>query len=130
MAKGKLDKIYIRDLLLRCIVGVNDWEREKKQDVLINITLYVDLRTAGKTDSIKDTADYKVIKQKVVEMVESSAYMLIERLAEEVANICLEHPRIPRVKVSLDKTGALRFARSVAIEIIREKKSDGTGASN
>jgi len=49
---------------------------------------------------------------------------LVERLAEQIANICLEHPRVQRVKVLLDKTGALRFARSVAVEIVREKESD------
>jgi FolB domain-containing protein len=123
MDKGKLDKIYIRDLLLRCIIGLYDWEREKKQDVLINITLYADIRTACQTDAIEDTVDYKAVKKKVVEMVESSSYMLVERLAESIAEICLEHPRVHRVKVLVDKTGALRFARSVGIEITREKQN-------
>ena len=125
MANRKLDKIHIRDLLIRCIVGIYDWEREKKQDVLINITLYADLKTACQTDRIEDTVDYKAIKQKVVNMVESSSYMLVERLAERVAEICLENPQVQRVKVLVDKTGALRFARSVGIEIVREQKSEG-----
>jgi len=73
MANKRLDKIHIRDLLLRCIVGLNDREREKEQDVLINITLYADLGAAGRTDRIEDTVDYKTIKQKVVDMVESSS---------------------------------------------------------
>jgi len=125
MAERELDKIHIRDLLIRCIVGIFDWEREKKQDVLINITLYADLGTACQTDRIEDTVDYKAIKQKVVNMVESSSYMLVERLAERVAEICLENPQVQRVKVLVDKTGALRFARSVGIEIVREQKSEG-----
>ncbi len=125
MAERELDKIHIRDLLIRCIVGIYDWEREKKQDVLINITLYADLKTACQTDRIEDTVDYKAIKQKVVDMVESSSYMLVERLAERVAEICLENPQVQRVKVLVDKTGALRFARSVGIEIVREQKSEG-----
>ena len=126
MANRKLDKIHIRDLLIRCIVGIYDWEREKKQDVLINITLYADLGTACQTDRIEDTVDYKAIKQKVVNMVESSSYMLVERLAERVAEICLENPQVQRAKVLVDKTGALRFARSVGIEIVREQKSEGS----
>jgi FolB domain-containing protein len=126
MAERELDKIHIRDLLIRCIVGIFDWEREKKQDVLINITLYADLKTACQTDRIEDTVDYKAIKQKVVNMVESSSYMLVERLAERVAEICLENPQVQRAKVLVDKTGALRFARSVGIEIVREQKSEGS----
>ncbi len=126
MAERELDKIHIRDLLIRCIVGIYDWEREKKQDVLINITLYGDLGTACQTDRIEDTVDYKTIKQKVVDMVESSSYMLVERLAERVAEICLENPQVQRVRVLVDKTGALRFARSVGIEIVREQKGEGS----
>jgi FolB domain-containing protein len=119
------DKIHIRDLLLRCIVGIYDWERQNKQDVLINITLYADLRRACETDRIEDTVDYKTIKKKVVAMVESSSCMLVERLAQQVADICLEHPDVQRVRVLLEKPGALRFARSVGIEIVRER--DGVG---
>ena len=125
MDERELDKIHIRDLLIRCIVGIFDWEREKKQDVLINITLYADLKTACQTDRIEDTVDYKAIKQKVVNMVESSSYMLVERLAERVAEICLENPQVQQVRVLVDKTGALRYARSVGIEIVREQKGEG-----
>ena len=121
MADEKLDKIHIRDLLLRCVIGVYDWERENKQDILINITLYADLRNAGQTDDIVDTVDYKVIKEKVVQMVESSSFNLIEGLAERVTEICLENPKVKKASVLIDKTGALRFARSVAVEIMREQ---------
>lgn len=119
-----LDKIYIRDLLLRCIIGVHDWEREKKQDVIINITLYADLRSASVSDNINDTIDYKYIKQKVVDMVESSSFMLVESLAEKIAEICLENPKVEKVKVSVDKTGALRYAKSVGVEIKRGRKQN------
>jgi FolB domain-containing protein len=130
MGSRKLDKIHIKDLMIRCIIGLNDWEREKKQDVLINITLYTDLAAAGQSDRIEDTVDYKAIKQKVVDMVEASSYMLIERLAQHVAEICLENPRVQRVKVTIDKTGALRFARSVGVEIVREQQVNGAAEAN
>ena len=127
MATRTLDSIHIRDLLLRCILGVYDWERRDRQDVLLNITLYADLRIGCQTDRIEDTVDYKAIKKKIVAMVESSSYALVERLAQRAADICLEHPRVQRVKVTVDKPGALRFARSVAIEIMRER--DGTNSA-
>ncbi len=117
-----LDKIHIRDILLRCIIGVYDWEREKKQDVIINITLYADLKNACISDDINETVDYKEIKQKVLEMVESSSFKLVESLAEKISEICLENPKVKKVKVTVDKSGALRYARSVGIEIKRERK--------
>lgn len=116
-----MDKIHIKDLLLRCIVGINDWEREKKQDVMINIVLYADLSAACQSDNIEDTVDYKAVKQKVVNMVESSSCLLVEKLAQQVADICLEHPKVQRVKVLIEKTGALRYARSVGVEITRSR---------
>ena len=63
--EDRIDKIHIRELLLRCIIGVNPDEREKKQDVVINLTLSVDLREACRTDHIDDTINYKLIKQRV-----------------------------------------------------------------
>ena len=119
MAEATLDKIHIRDLALRCMVGINDWERHKKQDVLVNITLWADLGRACRTDDIADTVDYKAVKERAAAMVESSSYNLIERLAEAIAQECLAHPLVQRVRVSVDKPGALRFARSVGVEIER-----------
>lgn len=115
-----MDRIYIRDLALRCIIGIYPEEREKKQDIVINVVMDSDLRRAGETDRIEDAVDYKVIKLKIVEMVEASGFNLIETLANRVARICLADARVARVTVTVDKPGALRFARSVAVEITRE----------
>lgn len=114
-----LDQIHIRDLLARCIVGIYPHEREQKQDVIVNITLHAELRGACESDRIEDTVDYKGVKKAVHAMVEESSFQLIERLAEEVARVCLRAPRVQCVTVSVDKPGALRFARSVAVEITR-----------
>jgi len=121
-AEEEWDKIYIRDLRVRCIVGIYPEERKEKQDVIINITLYADLRAACRSDRIEDTIDYKGVKKRILAMVEASSYLLIERLAERVAEIALEEPRVQRVAVTVDKPGALRFARSVAVEITRDRE--------
>jgi len=124
MDKDHLDRIYIRDLRLRCVVGINPEERQKKQDVDINIALYADLRPAGRTDAIQDTVDYKSIKLRVVEEVEASSFFLVERLAEHVARICLADPKVVRARVLVEKPGALRFARTVGVEIVRDQVDD------
>lgn len=121
MGEDHLDRIYVRDLACRCILGINPEEREKTQDVVINVVLYADLRRACATDDINDTVDYKGIKQQILQMAEGSSFYLVERLAEEVARIALGDPRVRRVEVSIDKPGALRFARSVAVAITRER---------
>jgi len=115
------DKIYIRDLLLRCIVGIYPEERTHKQDVIINVMLTCDLRKAGASDQIEDTVNYKFLKKKIVALVEASEYLLIERMAEAVAALCLEDEGVEEARVTVDKPGALRFARSVAVEITRAR---------
>lgn len=117
----RFDRIYIRDLATRCIVGINPDERVNKQEVIINIVLEADLSKAGASDNIDDTVDYKRIKQAVLELVEKSEFLLIERLADAIAQVCLREPRVHAVQVTLDKPGALRFARSVAVEITRKR---------
>lgn len=115
------DRIHIRDLAVRCIIGVFPEERREKQDVIINLTLECDCRPAARSDDLRDAVDYKKIKRSVLRMVENSQFQLIETLAERIAEICLAHSRVEAVRVTVDKPGALRFARSVAIEIERRR---------
>ena len=129
MADLPLDKIHIRDLLQRSIIGIYDEERREKQDIIFNITLHADLRAAGKSDDIDDTVDYKTIKKQVIAMVETSSFFLVEKLAEEIANICLRDRRVRAATVRVAKPGALRFARTVEVEITRSQAADGAGDS-
>jgi FolB domain-containing protein len=118
-----LDKIHIRDLTLRCIIGINDDERREKQDVVINITLHADLSKAGASDDFAHTVDYKKVKLRIVSLVEGSKFYLLEALAEAVARACIEFRQVEQVDVLVEKPGALRFARTVGVEISRK----GTG---
>jgi len=122
MAEPELDRIHIRDLVCRCIVGIYPEERREKQEVIINITLWADVRKACVSDDIADTVDYKTIKKQVIAMVEESRFNLIERLAQAIADICLSAEGVQKAVVSVDKPGALRFARSVAVEIVRQRE--------
>jgi dihydroneopterin aldolase/D-erythro-7,8-dihydroneopterin triphosphate epimerase len=111
----------IKDLLARCILGLTAEERRDRQDVLINIALSLDLAAAGKTDRVEDSVDYKVIKKHVLAIAEGSQYRLAEALAERIAAACLDESRVQQVKVTVEKPAALRFARSVAVEIVRRR---------
>lgn len=115
------DRILIKDLLLRTIVGTNAEERVNRQDVLINIVLEADLTAAGESDAIEDTVNYRTITKQVITMVEASEFQLVERLAAEIAAVCLSEPRVSDVEVTVEKPGALRFARSVGVTIRRSQ---------
>jgi len=113
------DEIHIRDLLVRGILGVQDWERQQPQDILINVTLFSDLRRAGASDDIEDTVNYRTVTKKMIAHVESAGRFTVEALAADVARLCLAEPGVERVRVRVEKPGALRFARSVGVEIER-----------
>lgn len=114
------DRILIRDLALRCVIGIYPEERRAPQDVIINIALETDTRAAARSDSIEDAVDYKSLKKEIVELVERSSFQLVETLADRIAAACVARAGVRRATVTVDKPGALRFARSVAVEVVRE----------
>ncbi len=117
-----MDRILISDLLVRCIIGVRDDERKDKQDVLINLSLAVDLKRAGKSDRLEDSVDYHALNKQIMNMAERSHFYLVEALADAVADICLTNPLVQETRVRIEKPGALRFARSVGVEITRKRE--------
>ena len=104
------------------MIGVYPEERREKQDVIVTVTLHADLARAGATDDVNDTVDYKAVKKAIVGLVESSEYQLVEALAQAIANACLAFDRVERVDVTVEKPGALRFARTVAVDISRGRE--------
>ena len=119
------DQIHIKDLLLRTIIGVNDEEHHNKQDVVINITLYTD-HTAAASDDIADTVNYRTIVKQIIKLVEESQFYLVEKMALDIAHLCLADPRIERAVVTVEKPGALRFARSVGVTVDRTRAETGS----
>ena len=117
-----MDKILIKDLLLRGIVGINPDERVNQQDILLNLVLFADIRPAAATDDIEDAVNYKSITKRIIRHVEESSDFLVEKLVSDIARIVLtEFPDVQRAIVRVEKPGALRFARSVGIEIERTR---------
>ena len=114
-----MDRIFIKDLRARGIIGVNDWEREKAQEILINVTVFTDTRRAGETDRIEDSVDYRALAKKVQAHAESAARYTVEALANDLANLCLEVAGVEKVIVRVEKPGAVRFAASVGVEVER-----------
>jgi FolB domain-containing protein len=116
-----MDKVIIKNLLARGIIGIRDWERKRAQDILINITLYTDTRRAADTDDIGDCADYSTVTKKVQAHAESAGRFTVEALANDLARICLGENNVQSVVVRVEKPTAVRFAESVGVEIERSR---------
>jgi FolB domain-containing protein len=116
-----MDKVFIKDLVARGIIGINDWEREKQQDILINIILETDIRRAGVTDDIEYSVNYRTIAKKALAHAESAQRLTVEALATDIARLSLDEPGVNKVTVRVEKPGAVRFSSSVGVEIERTR---------
>jgi len=113
--------LFIKNLKVTCIIGTDKYEREHEQEICMQLLLWTDIAKASRSDNLEDALDYRAIYDEVVRRVEHSKFYLIERLAYEVATICLQHPLTRKAKVIVEKVGALEKAESSGIELVLEK---------
>jgi FolB domain-containing protein len=116
-----MDKILIKDLRVTGIIGIHDYERNTPQEMIINISLSTDIRRAAETDDIDDCVNYQTVAEQVRAHAETSKRLTVEALAEDIAQICLETPRVRVVLVRVEKTQAITYTGSVGVEIERKK---------
>ncbi len=120
----ELDRILIKDLSVSGILGINPDERINEQEILVNAVLWADTRPAAASDDIDDAVNYRTITKRLIAHVRAGEPMLVERLVQELVDICFDvEPRIHRVEMTVEKPGALRYARSVGITITRSRPS-------
>jgi dihydroneopterin aldolase/D-erythro-7,8-dihydroneopterin triphosphate epimerase len=123
MASTALDRIIIRDLLVRGIVGIKPDERASRQDILVNVTMWADLGAAGASDDINDAVNYRSVAKALINHIEQAAPYLVERLATDLIQLCFDaDPRIQAVELTVEKPGALRFAKSVGVTLYRRRE--------
>lgn len=118
-----MDIVYIRDLRIETIIGIYDWEREVKQTVSLDLEMAHDIRQAAETDDIQYALNYKSIAKRLISFIEGSEFLLVERMAEEVANIVRNEFSVPWLKLRVSKPGALRGSQDVGIIIERGAKA-------
>jgi len=108
-------EIKIKNLRLRCIIGIFDWERTTLQDVVINASIEFDGDKAAQSDKIEDTVNYKSITKNIIELVESSQFFLLEKLGNEILQLIMADSKVKQACVEVDKPKAVRFSDSVSV---------------
>ncbi len=117
------DRIYLQGLRVACVIGARPEERNRTQEIGIDVCLHLDLEEPGRSDRLEDTVDYGHLAGEITAMAESSSFQLLERLAEEVASLTLAHPKVERVEVKVSKPHALPRGRAAAVEIFRDRSA-------
>ncbi len=115
------DKVIITNLRVRGILGIHDWERGTPREIVVNAIIFTDTWPAAQSDDIADCVHYGEVAKKLRAHAESAARMTVEALANDLAEICLQEPKVVRVILRVDKPGAVPEADSVAVEIERTR---------
>ncbi|MGI9319877.1 MAG: dihydroneopterin aldolase [Thiogranum sp.] len=114
-----MDIVFINDLRIETIIGIYDWERKVKQTISLDLEMGTDIRKSAATDAIEDTLNYKAVAKRLIAFVGDSEYLLVETLAEKIAEIVLSEFSVPWLKLTVHKPGAVRGSRDVGVIIER-----------
>lgn len=114
-----MDKVFIEQLEVITTIGVYDWEQEIKQKLVLDIEMAHDNRPAGKSDDVVDALDYSQVSQAVLEHIEGGRFLLVERVAEEIAELIMARFSVQWIKIRLTKSGAVPQAKGVGVVIER-----------
>ena len=114
-----MDIVFINELRIDTIIGIYDWERKVKQTISLDLEMGADIRASAATDVIDDTLNYKAVAKRLIAFVADSEYQLVETLAEKIAEIVLSEFRVPWLKLTVRKPGAVRGSRDVGVIIER-----------
>ena len=125
-----MDIIFIRELRVDTVIGIYDWERKIKQTVCIDLEMGTDIRPAAATDDIGQTLNYKAVAKRLIRFVEDSEFLLVETLAERIADIVRDEFDVPWLRLTLSKPGAVRGSRAVGVTIERGERTPVPGTSD
>jgi dihydroneopterin aldolase len=118
-----MDIIFLHDLKVETVIGIWDWERQIRQNVVIDLDMAADIRNAAASDKVDSTLNYKQVAKRVQQFVADSEFQLVETLAERVAGVVTQEFKVPWVRVRISKPGAIRGAKNVGVLIERGERS-------
>ena len=117
-----MDTIFITDLRLEILIGVNEWERKAPQTVQLDLEIGIPDTGRPRSDRINETIDYSKVVARIADSVKSGRFLLVERLAEHVAQLVMTEFKSPWVKVSVTKLAVEKDVKRVGITIERGKR--------
>jgi len=118
-----MDRIFLSEMKIETTVGIWEWEKRIKQQVIIDIEMSADIKKAAATDQIEDTLNYKAVAKSVRKLVEESSFQLVETMAEKISELVIGKHNVTWVRVKVNKPGAIRGSKGVGIIIERGDKS-------
>lgn len=114
-----MDRVFIEELAVFAQIGVYDWEQQIKQKLVFDLEMAWDCKQAAETDDVAYCLNYAEVSQAIIDYVESKPFLLIERVAYEVADLLESRYQLQGLKIKLSKPKAVAQAQNVGVLIVR-----------
>ena len=115
----KIRHVFIRDMVIDCSIGIYTHEKEHEQRVRINLDLAVGEGDHLINDDIRNVISYEDMAKGVEAIIAAGHINLVETLAENIAEMCLQDKRVFSARVRVEKLEIIASAESVGVEIER-----------
>ncbi len=113
----KIDYLYIKDLTVNTKIGIYNWEQAIRQRLSIDIEIPIDISNCN--DNIENALDYAKLCALITEHVENNSFLLIETVAESVANLIKTNFKAENITVAISKPNAVLNAGNIQVKIKR-----------
>lgn len=114
--------IRIKNLKLKTIIGVYDWEKKIDREIIINAEIETDHIDSLNSDKLSDTIDYDHIINSIKDLIEKNRFKLIEKMSGEIIKKIMQDQRVKRCKLEIDKVGVVAGVESCSITIEEKRK--------
>ena len=117
-------KILIKDLVLKMLVGIHNFEKRKKQRVRFNLVINVDQNLVPNDKDLKSIVNYEQVIKTITRITSRRHYLLLETLAEKIFFKLFENPRIKKILLRIEKLDIIKNATSVGIELEKTRSNE------
>ncbi|KDN11739.1 dihydroneopterin aldolase [Snodgrassella communis] len=115
-----MDTIFLHGMSVQTLIGVYQWERQQQQTLLLDLDIGTDFQRAAQSDNIDDTIHYARVAENLCEALAEQEFLLLEALAEYVAQFILTRYGALWVRVKVVKPGILAGVKEVGVLIERQ----------
>ena len=117
-------KILIKDLVLKMLVGIHNFEKKKKQRVRFNLVINIDQNLIPNDKDLKSIVNYEQVIKTIMKITSRKHYPLLETLAEKIFDKLFENMRIKKILLRIEKLDVVKNTTSVGIELEKTRSNE------
>lgn len=117
-------KILIKDLVLKMLIGIHNFEKKKKQRVRFNLVINIDQNLIPNDNDLKSIVNYEQVIKIIMKITSRKHYPLLETLAEKIFLKLFENLRIKKILLRIEKLDVIKNTTSVGIELEKTRSNE------